>query len=193
MYEKSHDEYMTAHSTTQSMYKIGHLTDVRGPILYILCVVLCAVMYSSCDFSYICVLCAVMYSSCDFSYICEKSYLVNTLCCTMCCHVLIMWFLVHLCTMCCHVPIMWFLVHLWDVLFCACSVLYYVLSCTHHVISRTSVRCLILDEYMTEHSTQMYEKSHDEYMTAHSTTQSMYKIGHLTDVREITWWVHDST
>ena len=27
--QKSHDEYMTAHSTTQSMYKIGHLTDVR--------------------------------------------------------------------------------------------------------------------------------------------------------------------
>jgi hypothetical protein len=41
------------------------------------------------------------------------------------------------------------------------------------------------DEYMTAHSTQMYEKSH-EYMTAHSTTQSRYKIGHLTDVREIT-------
>ena len=41
------------------------------------------------------------------------------------------------------------------------------------------------DEYMTAHSTQMYEKSHDEYMTAHSTTQSMYKIRHLTDVREI--------
>ena len=29
MYEKSHDEYMTAHSTTQIMYKIRHLTDVR--------------------------------------------------------------------------------------------------------------------------------------------------------------------
>jgi hypothetical protein len=26
MYEKSHDEYMTAHSTTQSMYKIGLCT-----------------------------------------------------------------------------------------------------------------------------------------------------------------------
>ena len=32
----------------------------------------------------------------------------------------------------------------------------------------------------------MYEKSHDEYMTAHSKTQIMYKIRHLTDVREIT-------
>ena len=42
------------------------------------------------------------------------------------------------------------------------------------------------DEYMTAQSTQMYEKSHDEYMIAHSTTQSMYKIRHLTDVREIT-------
>jgi hypothetical protein len=39
----------------------------------------------------------------------------------------------------------------------------------------------------------MYEKSHDEYMTAHSTKQCMYKIGHLTDVRKITGWVHDST
>jgi hypothetical protein len=58
MYEKSHDEYMTAHSTTQSMYKIGHLTDVR--------------------------------ETCDFSYIREMSYFVHTLCCTMCCHVLIM-------------------------------------------------------------------------------------------------------
>jgi len=87
-------------------------TSVRSLILYILCVLLCVVMYSSCD----------------FSYICEKSYLVHTLCCTMCCHVLIMWFLVHL----------------WEVLSCTYSVLCYVLSCTHHVISSTSVRCLIL-------------------------------------------------
>ena len=43
------------------------------------------------------------------------------------------------------------------------------------------------DEYITAHNTQMYEKSHDEYMTAHSTTQSIYKIRLLTDVREITW------
>jgi hypothetical protein len=122
MYEKSQDEYMTVHSTTQSMYKIRHLTDVRKITWWVHVIsrtsVRCLILYIICV-----VLCAVMYSSCDFSYICEMSYLVHNLCCTMCCHVLIMWFLVHL----------------WDVVSCTYSMLYYYN--TEYVQNRTSHGC----------------------------------------------------